>query len=90
MNLTFIIMLFGSIGFILMGVFILFSESFKGLNPIYIKRNGIINIILGIIAIIITMLLYIKPQWNNVLLIAYLINILILTFIQRIITKQYK
>ena len=90
MDLTFIIMLLGSVGFILMGGFILLNKSFKGLNEVYVKRNGIINIIIGIIAFIISIMVYIKPQWNNILLIAYLINILILTFVQRMLTKKYK
>ena len=54
MNITFIIMIIGSIGFILMGLFILLNKSFKQLNPKYVKRNGYINIIMGLIALIIS------------------------------------
>ena len=90
MNLTFIIMILGSIGFLALGLFILLNKSFKGLNENYIKRNGYINIIIGIVGLIISFLLYIRPEWNNALLITYLLSILILTFIQRNITKKYR
>lgn len=90
MNITFIIMIIGSIGFILMGLFILLNKSFKQLNPKYVKRNGYINIIMGLIALIISILVLIKPEWNNTLLILYMINILVLTFVQRIITKKFR
>lgn len=94
LNLGSIIILFGSIGFILMGLFALYTSTKE--NKVtreqkeYIKINGIINLITGFVGSSISILAIISKSMNRIYIIIFILTIFIGTIIQLLLSKKFK
>lgn len=94
-----LVMIFGSLGFIIIGLFNLFSKKLKeffrssGLyNDVdsFIKHTAIFNFIIGIVGIILGFLNYVIHNQSTIIIVIYIATIFILNIIQKIILKKYK
>lgn len=94
-----IIIVFSSIGFLLMGSFILCSKTVKSIMVTeenyskcnkFIKRNGYLNIFVGVIGIFIAIVNSFNEKWTKILIIIFIIMIVILYSLQYILGKKYR
>lgn len=90
-----IIMMLASIGFIIMGSFILFSKSLRAnMDTVssykLIRQNATMNILVGIIGVVIATIGIFMNQWIKVLIIIFIIMIAILSISQYILGKKYR
>lgn len=94
MRLESIIILLGSIGFVLMGFFALYTSTRE--NKVtkeqkeYIKINGIINLITGFIGTSISLISIISKSLNKIAIVIFIATIFIGTLIQLLLSKKYK
>lgn len=97
-KVTIIIML-ASIGFILMGIFILYNKTIKSImvtnenynkSNKFIKQNAYMNILAGLIGVIIAFITIIKGEWTKILILLFIIMIAILSLLQYILGKKYR
>ncbi len=94
-----IIIILGSLGFIIMGLISIRSKKIKNMlknsgayNDInkFMKLNGIFNMAMGIIGIIIGIIDYFLVEQSKYVVISFIILIAILSLIQNITLKKYK
>ena len=94
-----LVMIFGSLGFIIMGLFNLCSKKLKELfrnSGLYkdvdnfIKYTAIFNFIIGIVGIILGFLNYIIHNQSTIIIVIYIVTIFILNMIQKITLEKYK
>lgn len=94
-----IIIILGSLGFIIMGLISISSKKIKNMlknsgayNDInkFMKLNGIFNMAMGIIGIIIGIIDYFLVEQSKYVVISFIILIAILSLIQNITLKKYK
>ncbi|MGL5354347.1 MAG: hypothetical protein ACRDA5_13670 [Clostridium sp.] len=99
MSQTTTIIIFASLGFILMGTVMLKNQKLEKIldssnlysdTRKYIKFNGQFNIVLGVIGAILAFVNYILPTDSNYVVIIFISIILIATVVQKIIGKKYK
>ena len=96
MNITIIVMLLGSLGFILLGVFLLNNKYVKSIDKndkeAYkevkgMKVSGYINVLIGIVGVVCSSICLITNSINKVVVIIFVISIAILSFTQYILNK---
>ena len=94
-----LVMLIGSLGFIIMGLLNLFNNKLKeffrnsGLykdTDSFMKYSSLFNFIIGIIGIILGILNHIFYSKSQLIIIIYISITFILNIIQRIVLKKYK
>lgn len=94
-----IVIILGSIGFILMGLLSLKSKKMKSFmkdsgvyNDIdkFMKLNGIFNISIGLVGIALGILDYILVEQSKYIVIIFIFVIAITSFIQNKILKKYR
>ena len=94
-----LVMIFGSLGFIIMGLFNLFSKKLKELfissglyNDVdnFIKYTAIFNFIIGIVGIVLGFMNYVTHNQSTIIIIIYIVTNFILNMIQKITLKKYK
>lgn len=99
MDVTTIIIIVASIGFIIMGFVMLNSKKLKDIlsssniykdTEKYVNFNGKFNILMGIVGIGLGILNYLLSEKSNYIVISFIATILILTTLQKIIGKKYK
>lgn len=99
MNKVTIIMILASLGFILIGMFILRSKSINSImladeksnkNSEFIKQNAYMNVLAGIIGIIIASISIFKSEWIKISILMFIIMIFILYILQYILGKKYR
>lgn len=99
MSETTIIIVFASLGFILMGTVMLKNEKLENIlttsnmykdTKKYMQFNGKFNIVLGVIGAILAFINYIMPTASNYVVIIFIVIILIATIAQKILGKKYK
>ena len=94
MGIESIIILFGSIGFVLMGLFALYMSTKENKTTKeqqqYIKINGPINIAIGAIGTIIGTISIFFKNSSRIAIIIFIVAIFITTIIQLSISRKYK
>ena len=99
MDVTTIIIIAASIGFIVMGLVMLNSKKLKDIlssssmykdTEKYVKINSKFNILMGTIGIGLGILNYLLSEKSNYIVIAFIATILVLTTVQKVIGKKYK
>lgn len=94
-----IIIVFSSIGFLLMGSFILCSKTVKSIMVTeenyskcdkFIKKNGYLNIFVGVTGIFIAIVNNFNEKWTEILIIIFIVMIVILYLLQYILGKKYR
>ena len=94
MGIESIIILFGSIGFVLMGFFAVYVSTKENRTTKeqkqYIKVNGLLNIAIGAIGTIIGTVSIFYKDSSRIAIIIFIIAIFITTIIQLFISKKYK
>lgn len=99
MNITIIVMILGSLGFILLGIFLLNNKYVKSIDvsdkEAYkevkaMKVSGYVNILIGILGIVSCVICLITNSINKIVVIIFAICIAILSCIQYIINKKIR
>lgn len=99
MNMTVLVIILVSIGFLGIGFFILnnkyvkdtdLEDKFVAKEIRAMKISGSVNIINGAVGLIISILLLLRPEWSKALLIVFVICIIILTSVQYILNKSVR
>lgn len=99
MNITIIVMLLGSLGFLLIGIFLLNNKYVKSIDindkEAYkevksIKVSGYINILIGIVGMISSAICLITNSINKIVVIIFAICIAILSCTQYILNKKIR
>lgn len=99
MSGTTIIIILASIGFILMGLLMLKNKKLKEIlissnmykdTDKYIKFNGMFNIYIGILGLILGGIDYILVEKSNYIVIIFIVCMLISTIAQKIVVRKYK
>lgn len=99
MNGATIIIIFASIGFILMGLVMLKSKKLKDIlitsnmykdTDKYIKFNGKFNVSIGAIGLVVALINYLIGQESSYVVIVFIAIMLLATITQKIVGKKYK
>ena len=99
MKITTVIMILGSLGFIVMGLISLLSKGIRNYfkesgiyNDVdaFMKYSSIFNLAIGVIGILLGGLDHFLNESSRVIVIVYVLVIFILSIIQRSILKKYK
>lgn len=99
MNGATIIIIFASVGFIVMGLAMLKSEKLENILILsnmykdtkkYIKFNGKFNVGIGVIGLMVALINYFIGQESSYIVIVFIAIMLFATIIQKILGKKYK
>lgn len=99
MNMTVLVIILVSIGFLGIGFFILNNKYIKNadLEDEFVvkeikamKISGMVNVINGVIGIIISVLCLLKSDWSKTLLVIFVVCIVALTVVQYILNKSVR
>ncbi|VYU59333.1 hypothetical protein [Clostridium tertium] len=99
MKITSVVLILGSLGFILMGLVSLLSKKMKDYfkesgvynnSKKFLEYNGIFNLIIGITGVIFGILDYLLLDKSRILIILYIIVIVITSTIQKKVLKKYR
>ena len=99
MNITIIVMILGSLGFILLGIFLLNNKYIKSIDindkELYkevkgMKFSGYINILIGVIGVICSLICLITNSINKGIVTIFSLSIAILSSIQYIFNKKIR
>lgn len=99
MNITILVMILGSLGFILLGIFLLNNKYIKNIDindkELYreakgMKFSGYINLLIGVIGIICSLICLITNNINKVIVLIFALSIAILSSIQYILNKKIR
>lgn len=94
-----LVMIIGSLGFLIMGLINLFNNKIKEFfkaSGVYkdidsfMKYSALFNFIIGGAGIILGILNYMQYDNSNIFIVIYIVLIFILSIIQRIVLKKYK
>lgn len=94
-----LVMIIGSLGFLVMGLINLFNKKIKEFfksSGVYkdidefMKYSALFNFIIGGAGIILGILNYMAYDKSNIFIVIYIVLIFILSIIQRIVLKKYK
>lgn len=97
MNITIIVMFLGSLGFILLGTFLLSNKYVKSIDindkELYkeakgMKFSGYINLLIGAIGIVCSLICLITNSINKVIVVTFAVSIAILSSVQYILNKK--
>lgn len=99
MNITIIVMILGSLGFILLGIFLLNNKYVKGVDindkELYkevkgMRFSGYINLLIGIIGIICSLISLATNSINKNIVIIFSLSIAILSSVQYLLNKKIR
>ena len=99
MNITLLVMFLGSLGFILLGAFLLNNKYIKNIDPkdseLYkeaksMKLSGYTNILIGVIGVICSIATFVVGDISKTIVMIFVVCIAILSTFQYILNKKIR